>query len=374
MRTLTGLLATACALTMALLVTGCAGLGGEAAASSGEVLLQPVAARGPAPFTDSTATSSVPPPPVARTPQPSSGEVRAYSGATPGLYAGTAGVGSCDVARQIDRLTADPGRASAFAGAVGVSGAGVPGYLRGLAPVVLRADTRVTNHGYRNGRAVGFQSVLQAGTAVLVDDRGLPRVRCACGNPLGPPRAPHGSPGAKGEAWPGYRPEEVVVVTPAPRAITNVTIINVVGGTWIERRIWHDVRHDRPVPRPEPLEPSPVPEADHTPDRSPAPDDSPVLDDRLSPGGSLTPADPSTVEPLRTGPARQDSGSTPDPTLPEDTRTIPDSPDDIGPESVPETPDLPDGGGLIPDDTEDPRDIEDPRDAEDPDDAEGLTR
>ncbi|PZT71125.1 hypothetical protein DN402_02310 [Streptomyces sp. SW4] len=66
---------------------------------------------------------------------------------------------------------------------------------------MLRADTRVTGHGLRGGRPVGGQAVLQAGTAVLVDDRGVPRVRCAGGNPLTrrrrsgrtPPRA--GGPG-----------------------------------------------------------------------------------------------------------------------------------------------------------------------------------
>ncbi|GHF01088.1 hypothetical protein GCM10018785_74850 [Streptomyces longispororuber] len=63
----------------------------------------------------------------------------------------------------------------------------MPAYLRGLTPVVPRADTRVTGHGCRDGRATGHQAVLQARTAVLVDDRGLPRVRCACGNPLLPP-------------------------------------------------------------------------------------------------------------------------------------------------------------------------------------------
>ena len=60
-----------------------------------------------------------------------------------------------------------------------------PGYLRGLTSVVLRADTQVTNHGFRDARVTGFQSVLQAGTAVLVDNRGVPRVRCACGSPPG---------------------------------------------------------------------------------------------------------------------------------------------------------------------------------------------
>ncbi|MCZ0997978.1 hypothetical protein O1M63_07095 [Streptomyces mirabilis] len=111
------------------------------------------------------------------------------SGDAPGLYGGTRNVASCDVEKQITALRADPSKNAAFASVLGIQPSAVPGYLRTLTPVQLRADTRVTNHGYRNGSATTYQAVLQAGTAVLVDDRGVPRVRCACGNPLTPPAA-----------------------------------------------------------------------------------------------------------------------------------------------------------------------------------------
>ena len=42
----------------------------------------------------------------------------------------------------------------------------------------------MTNHSFVDGRAVAFQSILQAGTAVLVDKDGVPVARCRCGNPL----------------------------------------------------------------------------------------------------------------------------------------------------------------------------------------------
>jgi hypothetical protein len=61
-------------------------------------------------------------------------------------------------------------------------------YIRSLKPVTLTVDTRVTNHSYINGRAVPFQSILAAGSAVLVDKYGRPVVRCKCGNPLTYPR------------------------------------------------------------------------------------------------------------------------------------------------------------------------------------------
>ncbi len=68
-RTSTGTIATACALSAALLVAGCGGDGGKDTKSSGEVFLQPVAAQGPDPFTDSTATAASTPSRVTRTPQ-----------------------------------------------------------------------------------------------------------------------------------------------------------------------------------------------------------------------------------------------------------------------------------------------------------------
>jgi hypothetical protein len=262
----TGTLVTACALSAALLVAGCGGDGDKDTKPNGELFLQPVAAQGPDPFTDSTATLTATPSPVTRTSEPDRSEpdrsgssaVRSVSGGTPGLYGGTQLVGSCDVDRQIDQLTRDQGKARAFAHVAGISQASIPDYLRGLAPVVLRADTRVTGHGYVAGRVTGYQAVLQAGTAVLVDNRGVPRVRCACGNPLRPAVAMQGSPGTRGRPWAGYRHAQVIVVAPTAQVITNITIINVVNNTWIERRIGHDVRHDRVVPAPDPVTP-PVP-------------------------------------------------------------------------------------------------------------------
>ena len=121
-------------------------------------------------------------------------------GTTPGLYGGSGDQKVCDPEGIAAFLQQHPDKAAAWVGALNSdpnlkwSGgrplelADVPQYLSELRPVVLRYDTRVTNHGFLNGRATPHQSVLQAGTAVLVDSMGVPRVRCACGNPLLPPR------------------------------------------------------------------------------------------------------------------------------------------------------------------------------------------
>ncbi|MEU9960599.1 DUF6777 domain-containing protein [Streptomyces sp. NPDC050982] len=406
-------LVTACALSVALLTGGCGGDGDKASdstTSGGEVFLQPVAAQGPDPFTDSTATTTATPPPVTRTPRSTAPTgsattegVRSVSGGTPGLYGGTERVGSCDVERQIRFLTADQVKARAFAQAAGIAQAGIPDHLRGLTSVVLRADTRVTNHGFRDGRATEYQAVLQAGTAVLVDNRGVPRVRCACGNPLKPPVALQGTPGHNGRPWSGYQPTKVIVVTPAPRVIVNITIINIRNNTWIERRIGdHDGDEDRIVPAPvvDPHSPRPdgsslspdesspegsspdgsssesssesadesasdcvtptvtvtpgtvegTPTDDFTDTTSPDPSDCPTVtvtatpdpsDDRVSPpDGTDTGTPPDTDVP------DEPTVEQPEPPLDDSPGGSPES--EAGPDTVPEGPDLP-GGGLIPD-------------------------
>ncbi|MFE0674349.1 DUF6777 domain-containing protein [Streptomyces sp. NPDC058867] len=410
MRTPTAILITVCAFALALLAVGFGRdgrdtRGARGATVSTDLFLQPVAARGPDAFTASTAVPAPAPPPVTRTQYTAgTGEPRSVSGSTPGLYGGTAHVGACDVHRQIAHLTADPERARAFAEAAGITREAVPDHVRGLTPVVLRADTRVSGHGYREGRATSHQSVLQAGTPVLVDDRGVPRLRCADGSPLKPPVAAQGSPAVRGSAWSGFRPADVVVVTAAPRPVTGITLLDTSDHSWIERRIGHDVRHDRTLPVPTVPEPprSPAPPAEApgtdlwtvspadcppaepgvpsstapstgTEEDAPSPADTADITDTVDTPdcAAADPATPPTAEARRPStPAVPDPGTVPavpDPgantAVPDPGATVPDlpdasldldTPDAIGPESVPEVPDVPDGGGLIPDDPEAP--------------------
>ncbi|MBA2947012.1 DUF6777 domain-containing protein [Streptomyces himalayensis] len=348
--------AAAFAISAALLVAGGAGLTGCTATGSAsavdgeeELRLQPVAEAGPDPFTDSTATPTPTPSPATRSPEPptpsgtATADVkgRSVDGSTPGLYGGTLSESSCDVEKQVRFLTTDQAKARAFARVVGVAQADVATYLRGLTPVVLRTDTRVTNHGFRDGQANGFQAVLQAGTAVLVDDRGLPRVRCACGNPLKSPVATRTDPVVKGQPWQGYRPAQVVVVTPAPKIIVNITIVNIVNNTWIERKAGDDGDRDRTVPPP--ATPSPTTPSPETPSpTTPSPETpSPTTPSPESPGPT-TPSPDDTSSPTDSPPASPPSPPTPPTRSPEESPPDTDrpSPDDDT-ESPPE--DLPDG-------------------------------
>ncbi|MFD3694936.1 DUF6777 domain-containing protein [Streptomyces sp. NPDC058646] len=270
---------------LALFAAGCGGSEetvGAAGSESQEVYLEPVAAAGPAPFTASSATRESAPVQLPL-PNPTGRGIRTVNAATPGLYGGTQRLGSCDVEQQVRYLTADEAKARAFAEASGIEAAKISDFLRGLTPVVLRADTRVTSHGFRGGAADGFQAVLQAGTAVLVDDHGMPRVRCACGNPLQSPRAGKGSPVHKGDPWSGYRPNQVIVIEPTPHVIDNLVIVNIADNTWIERKTGDDGAQDRTPRVVPPYDPANgIPNAD--------------------PGGT-TPADPClTTGPTRTAP------------------------------------------------------------------------
>ncbi|RSS49447.1 hypothetical protein EF918_36165, partial [Streptomyces sp. WAC06614] len=190
------------------------------------------------------------------------------TGADPTLYGGTRNVAACDIEQQIRFLTADPAKNRAFAEALGIRPAAVPGYLRSLTPVTLRHDTRVTNHGYVDGRPNAYQAVLQSGTAVLVDGHGVPRVRCACGNPLGEPTPLRPDSARQGRPWATYRPQDTVVIRPTVTVIHKIVIYDPHDRRWYAREPGHRKQPDRPV-EPPVLPPTPRPTTPHPPSSQP---------------------------------------------------------------------------------------------------------
>ncbi|MBW8738922.1 MAG: hypothetical protein JF621_17955 [Streptomyces turgidiscabies] len=242
---------------------------GTSERAGGEVFLQAANKSGPDPFTESTARGSSAPPATTRTATVSEtaavNVVRRVDGGAAGLYAGTREVAGCDVEKEIRMLGATAVKNGAFASALGLRPAGVPAYLRSLTPVQLRMDTRVTNHGYRDGAADSYQAVLQTGTAVLVDDHGRPRVRCACGNPLADPVRQQSTPRQRGDAWPSYRTSDVVVVAPSTTVINVFVVYDPDRRDWFHRHHGDSGRHDQktapPVDRPSPSVGSPTPSA-----------------------------------------------------------------------------------------------------------------
>ncbi|MFE6622296.1 DUF6777 domain-containing protein [Streptomyces sp. NPDC057740] len=251
------ILSTVVVAAVVLAVVLSRGDGSTGDSAQGEVFLQAAGSTGPDPFTESTAEDSSAPPvtPSPATESAPSNAVIGVDGGAPGLYGGTRNVASCDVEKQIKYLQQAPEKNRAFASVAGVEDSDVPSYLRSLTPVQLRMDTRVTNHGYRDGAADPYQAVLQTGTAVLVDDHGVPRVRCACGNPLTEPVARQGTLKQKGDSWPAYRPSNVVVVTPATKVVKEFVIYDHDHDEWVARHRGDDAHKDKKTKRP--VKPSP---------------------------------------------------------------------------------------------------------------------
>ena len=154
----------------------------------------------------------------------------------------------------IDFLNANPDKARAWAAAEGILVEEIPDYIKSLTPVVLRYDTRVTNHGYVNGRANPYQAVLQAGTGVLVDRYGVPRARCYCGNPLAPAVA-QSTPHYTGETWPAFNPGTIVVVVPPGTPVTILTLADP-SGNGFGRQVGTETTDG---PAPPVVQPSPAP-------------------------------------------------------------------------------------------------------------------
>lgn len=221
---------------------------------SGELFLESATSTGANPFTDSTATGTgtsrtTTTAPTSTGPTPTEGQtvVGTVAGNTAGLYGGTLNEASCDREKQIAFLQANPNKAAAFASVLGITPGQIPDYLRGLTSVVLRHDTRVTNHGFVDGTANAFQSVLQAGTAVLVDKHGIPRVRCMCGNPLTPPTAIEGDVRYQGQTWPGFALDQTIVINNNVNINIDIFIlVDTMTGGWFDRPAGTDGTLDKP--------------------------------------------------------------------------------------------------------------------------------
>ena len=209
------------AATVALAACGGSSSNDSTTASGGapgasEVSAEPVSSAGDNPFTAPAGKDmkGVEPPPGAV----GMGGPASYRGGLPGLYGGTRDYATCDAEKLVFFLERNPDKAAAWAGTLGIPVTRIRRYVFHLTPVLLRTDTRVTNHGYVNGRATPLQSILQAGTAVFVNDYGEPVVKCYCGNPLTPPML-YRSPVYVGPRWHVFGSNHITIIN---RSITII--------------------------------------------------------------------------------------------------------------------------------------------------------
>lgn len=157
---------------------------------------------------------------------------------TPGLYGGSNQDTVCDTAALVEFLAGDPQKAEAWGEVLGIEPEGVADAVASYSRVVLTSDTLVTNHGFADGQAVPRQSVLQAGTSVLVDAWGVPVVRCACGNPLLPPASVDlNEVELTGTAWDDFSASYTVRVTAAASELSEITVVDIGSGELVERPI-----------------------------------------------------------------------------------------------------------------------------------------
>jgi len=172
-------------------------------------------------------------------------------GDTPGLYGGTKKPTVCDVAK-LKRFLTDPAnrsKAVAWSGVLGITTDQIPGYLDRLTPVLLRHDTLVQNHDYKKGKATPYNSLLQAGIAILVDEQGEPAAKCSCGNPLRPFKGDASRISVKfadgNKKWSGYQASSVVAVRPAAQKMERLVLVDVGDpDRGIERPIGTAGKHD----------------------------------------------------------------------------------------------------------------------------------
>ncbi|MFB9876647.1 DUF6777 domain-containing protein [Planobispora siamensis] len=183
------------------------------------------------------------------------GGVRA--GDLPGLYGGSLRKKTCDKASLVKFLMdgKNAQKARVWAEVRGIGVRDIPAYVKKLTPVLLRNDTLVKNHGFRNGAKTVFEALLEAGIEVLVDDRGQPVVKCNCGNPLAAPdiRDPADiSPDIIGDAeWRRtFSPRRVTIVRPdTTRRVRRFHLIDIDNGRGIGRPAGANARDVRlPAP------------------------------------------------------------------------------------------------------------------------------
>lgn len=187
-------------------------------------------------------------------------------GTLPGFYAVPGSGAACDVSG----LRAGLGTQTtidAWSAAAGVGADQIDQYLAGLAPVFLGADTLVLLHG----TAGASTAVLQAGTAVLVDDTGTPRVRCRSLSPLSAVEPIDlRSVEVTGTDWPGFEVEKVVQIQ-AGATVSELTVVDLQSGALVPIAVGSEAAPpapgpaapappvtDPPAPEPPPAEPEPT--------------------------------------------------------------------------------------------------------------------
>lgn len=156
--------------------------GDDGPSESDSTFLARVGSVGPDAFSSSFATAAAEGPFRIQTGEIDSNSDNLY--VVPGRTYGGSGANMCDIDGMKEFFNRHPDRARAWARTQQIGMSEIPAFLDSLTPMILAQNVKVTMFGFRGGNAYGYPAVIEAGTAVLVDADGMPRARCACGNPL----------------------------------------------------------------------------------------------------------------------------------------------------------------------------------------------
>lgn len=176
------------------------------------------------------------------------GGYQTADGSVPGIYGGTLNEGACDKDQLTGFLATETEKAEAWASVLEIDPADIGRYVAQLTPVNLGADTRVVNYGFDDGEPVPRDSVLQRGTAVLVDEHGVPRVNCYSGNPLREPTVEDDET-FTGEQWSSFERTGVLLVDDAPDQVEAFEMIEISTGQRFTRPAGTSGEADRPATR-----------------------------------------------------------------------------------------------------------------------------
>jgi len=157
------------------------------------------------------------------------------TGGTPGGFGASLSGDVCDVGLLVSALQSNPRVGEAWTTVLGIPAESISDFVGDLTPVVLLRDTLVTNFGWRNGKIIPRQSVLQRGTSVLIDRRGVPVARCLSGSPLRPPQPLPAAPSFEGEGWPGFSSASLDEVTPSGHDVGEFLLVDIGSGALIRR-------------------------------------------------------------------------------------------------------------------------------------------
>jgi hypothetical protein len=199
--------------TVLLALVGC----GRDGAGAATLNLEGVSTTGDNPFSPAVGTDQ-----AGVSPPANSGGT--FPGNTVGLFGGTKNATSCDKAKLVEFLQQDRAKAVAWAGVLGIRVEDIQPFVASLTPAILRSDTTVTNHGFKDGKAIEIPAVLQAGTAVLVDVHGFPVTKCFCGNPLTAPAA-FTNVTFRNQPWPNFSEQQITVIAPVTQTVQQFVFV-----------------------------------------------------------------------------------------------------------------------------------------------------